>query len=516
MPNRFTSISHLRWLTTGVVLCAATLGLGAAASSARADQGATLTVVGTSDVFDSNLVQSVIEPGFEAAHPDTTLTFVPKDTGAAISYAEAGRASALIADSPALESRYVAGGYSLENYGRAVSYGDYVLAGHPADPANVDPDDSNDLASAFEAIAARGAAGTGATFVSRGGTAGTTVQEHAIWAETTGQKTSSDPVPPDGLVLCQVSAAEGGGYIPSTTPGACPDQINYPDWYVATGDTQTATLKLADACDGESVGNRDPDGCYVFSDRANLAYLQSTNPSGLNDLQIDTRDNEASTRGGRGLSVSELHAYGVDPSKFTGNPDVSINSAAAREFLDYLTSPSTQQAIGAYLADNNYGPPYRPDARPIVSTSSLPQSIGSGSTLTITGTLLTATGGSAGNVPVHLYRLPTADPSAGSKSPVMSTETDSAGGFSFSYVPTVQSTYEITTDAFDKTEYPASDFDDNLNFTDTYEASSTTLPGTVRVVGYPHVKSITGGKGVVTGSITLTPQDHFHQGSLRF
>ena len=40
--------------------------------SSQADTSSTVTVVGTSDVFDSNLIQSVIKPDFEAAFPQYT------------------------------------------------------------------------------------------------------------------------------------------------------------------------------------------------------------------------------------------------------------------------------------------------------------------------------------------------------------------------------------------------------------------------------------------------------------
>jgi tungstate transport system substrate-binding protein len=152
-----------------IILAAGALLL--AGPAARADDASTLTVVGTSDVFDSDLVQSVLAPGFQTAYPRYRLHYVSLGSGAAIEYAEAGTASALIVHSAPLESRFVAGGYSHERYGRPIFWGDYVILGPPADPARVSTTAPHDAAAAFARIAATGAAGR-ANFVSRGGTRG--------------------------------------------------------------------------------------------------------------------------------------------------------------------------------------------------------------------------------------------------------------------------------------------------------------------------------------------------------
>ena len=100
-----------------------------------------------------------------------------------------------------LENQFVGSGFSVEPFGRAIFWGDYVLAGPASDPAGVLNGSTHDIVGAFQKIAAAGAAGQ-ANFVSRGNTAGTPVQEHAIWALTSGVQT------------CNVSAANGGGVAP--------------------------------------------------------------------------------------------------------------------------------------------------------------------------------------------------------------------------------------------------------------------------------------------------------------
>ncbi len=92
----------------------------------------------------------------------------------------AAGASVLIVHAASLENQFVANGYSQEQYGRALWINDFVLAGNTADPAGIKTGAPHDIARAFAAVAASGIAGK-STFVSRGGTPGTTVQEHAIW-----------------------------------------------------------------------------------------------------------------------------------------------------------------------------------------------------------------------------------------------------------------------------------------------------------------------------------------------
>src|SRR5262245_55920896 len=248
-------------------------------SPANADDSSTLTVVGTSDVFDSNLVQTVIKPGFEAAHPGITLNYVSKGTGAAITFAEAGTASALLVHAASLENHFVGQGYSLEPFGRAIFWGDYVLLGPPSDPAGVmSGSSSENIVQAFQKIAAAGAAGH-ANFVSRGGTPGTTVQEHQIWALTSGVPT------------CQVDPdSNGGGAQPSSDTGACPSlDADPPAWYHATGLTQSPNIQAGDVCNFPTGGSGDANNCYVFTDRGTFNFLESS--GGVSTLQVVVDNN---------------------------------------------------------------------------------------------------------------------------------------------------------------------------------------------------------------------------------
>ena len=180
---------------------------------ASADSPSTLTVIGTSDVSDSGLIPNVIQPGFQKAFPQYTFKYIGTGTGNAIAMAESGAAGAsnLIVHAASLENQFVAGGYSSEQYGRALWTNDFVLAGPNSDPAGVAPTRPTTLprhsptslppASTEVALKAR--------FISRGGTPGTTVAEHGIW-----QIVDSSGLSPAGLLLCTVNAANGGGETP--------------------------------------------------------------------------------------------------------------------------------------------------------------------------------------------------------------------------------------------------------------------------------------------------------------
>lgn len=463
---------------TATVALTATTGLAATSSPASADDAATLTVVGTSDVYDSFLVQEVIKPGFEAAFPQYTLNYVSRGTGAAITYAKTGAASAMIVHAAALENQFVADGYSLESYGRATFWGDYVLAGPSGDPAGITAaGHGNDIVRTFQDIATAGAAGT-ATFVSRGGTPGTTVQEHAIWALVSGVPT------------CAIPAAQGGGKAPTIgSSNACGTVGDLPDWYKRTDLTQAPNVLAASAC---NFSPRPGDSCYVFTDRGTVQYLQST--SQATNLSILTRDNAATAVGGPDLLVNSFHAYAINPARFADNPGVAINTAAATAFLDWLTSPAAQAAVGDYLSDSGDAP-FLPSAAPAATVSVPPSSVTTGKPFTITGTLRNVVPGTPALdfVPVRLVGTPVA---GGTATSVATATTDAQGRFTLTYAPRTSMRYAVATDAITKIEVPTLDpvFGDLL-------APSSTSVGTVTTTAAP-AAALT--KGRVTARVVST------------
>src|SRR5262249_6963251 len=150
-------------------------------------------------------------------------------------------------------------------FGRAIFTNDFVLAGPTGDPAGVAANGAHNIAQAFADVAATGIPGganPAVTFVSRGGTPGTTVEEHQIWQIVDSSGLAAQ-VP--GLLLCSVASSLGGGETPiapgnsvgvtangqpcsNTTPATLPSGADLPPWYAATGLTQGPNVVAANAC----------------------------------------------------------------------------------------------------------------------------------------------------------------------------------------------------------------------------------------------------------------------------
>lgn len=477
MPIRRT------WLArAAAALCALSfLSLVPAGSPARAADPKPFVVVGTSDVYDSNLVQTVIEPGFEAAYPEYDLQYVSKGTGAAIAYAQAGTAAALLVHAAALENQFVGDGYSLEKYGRAIFWGDYVLLGPNDDPAGVMATDNHDIVGAFEKIAAAGEAGD-ANFVSRGGTPGTTVAEHIIWSHTS------------GVTTCQMSDANGGGTSPSQDTGDCPASINYPDWYHATGLTQGPNIDNADVCNYPS----DEGNCYVLTDRGTFQYLKSVDRA--QHLKIVTRDNDDTSRGGQSLLVNSFHAYGINPAMFPDPSATNTDPVAAKLFLNWITSADTQEKVGQFLDPSD--PPFIPSAAPTLTGSQLPKAVKAGSKVKVTGKLANVVPGmpALNGEKVSLMRVPTAFPGS-TPTKVTTAKTNKKGKFSLTFKPTINATYSLSVGRIVKIE------DSHLDpvFGDILHATSTSL-SVVKVKGAVTVKKATVKNGRLKVSGALSPK----------
>jgi tungstate transport system substrate-binding protein len=501
---------HGRSGTTRRLLALPFLGLVTAAmfliapALASADTSSSLTVIGTSDVSDSGLIPNVIQPGFQKAFPQYTFKYIGTGTGNAIAMAESGAAGAsnLIVHAASLENQFVAGGYSFEQYGRALWTNDFVLAGPNSDPAGIATGAPNNIAQAFADVAAAGinAGGTPkVTFVSRGGTPGTTVSEHGIW-----QIVDSSGLSPAGLLLCTVSSANGGGETPiaaghgvtaSGQPcpnsGALPTGTALPSWYAATGLTQGPNVQAANACNGFPSG---PNSCYVFTDSGTYDYLNSgTDPAGtIPALKVVTSDNSANAPGGQFELINYFHGYIINPNK----PGQTVNLPAAQAFLNYITSPAVQAQVAAYL--EGHGNPFTPTASPLLKSSKIPAKFvaSGGKKLKVTGTLTNAQPG---------YPVLSGEPVAISKVvdglpvSVATGKTNSQGKYSISFVPPTSGSYEVTTNQISKVEEPTLNpvFGDLLS-----PAATTPVKITVHSVITQLASTSQGGQALVRGQVS--------------
>jgi tungstate transport system substrate-binding protein len=471
---------------------------------ANADTSSTLTVIGTSDVSDSGLIPNVIQPGFTKAFPQFTFKYIGTGTGNAIAQAESGAAGAsnLIVHAASLENQFVSGGYSFEQYGRALWTNDFVLASNQGDPAGVAANGATNIAQAFADVASAGINGGGtpkATFVSRGGTPGTTVSEHGIW-----QLVSSSGLSPAGLLLCTVSAANGGGETPIAANhgvtasgqacpnnGALPTAAALPTWYAATGVTQGPNVQLANACNNFPSG---PGSCYVFTDSGTYHYLASgTDPAGtIPALKIVSQDNSASAPGGQFQLINYFHGYIINPSK----PNQTVNLPAAQDFLNYITSPAVQAQVAAYL--QTQGSPFKPTASPLLTSSKIPATFvaRAGKKLTVTGTLTNAQPGYPvlSGEPVAISKVVNGLPVS-----VATGKTDSTGKYSISLVPPTNGSYQVTTNQISKVEEPSL----NPVFGDLLSPASTTA---VKITVHSAITELNsrnqGGQALILGQVS--------------
>jgi ABC-type tungstate transport system permease subunit len=448
--RRLLAVPLVSILTAAVLLVAPSL--------ASADTSSSLTVVGTSDVSDSGLIPNVIQPQFNKDFPQFTFKYVGSATGVAIQSAENGTGgpSALIVHAASLENQFVAGGFSFNNqYGNAIFTNDFILAGPSGDPAAVGSNAANNVAQAFADIATAGNAGQ-ATFLSRGGTntaPGTTVEEHTLWALV-----NSSGLQPSSLVLCDVSAADGGGMTPikssvqATSGQPCPDSgtvngTDAPGWYFIENVNQGQNVINTNACNGFSSG---ANSCYVLTDRGTFDYLASgTDPAGtIPNLKIVTRDNSASAPGGANELINYFHVYIINPTK----PNETVNTTAAQDFVSFLTSQAFQSQLKDYLPTSDPGgPPFKASASPNLTESGLTKNYNAKKPITVKGTLVNAEPGypTLSGETVNVQQIVGGVPLT-----VASGKTNSTGAYSIKFTPSSTGSYQVSTGSISKVEIP--------------------------------------------------------------
>jgi hypothetical protein len=209
------------------------------------------------------------------------------------------------------------------------------------------------------------------------------------------------------------------------------------------------------------------------------------------------------------LLINSFHAYAVNPAKFAGNPNVQINSTAAEDFLNFLTSAQFQTQLKSFLGSTN-DPPFIADAAPKITASAFPAKVRGGKRITVTGTIANLVPGTPplANQTVSVNEvLPGGLPGL----PIASANTDSTGAFRITFSPTSTGSYEVTTNQITQVEDSAL----NPPFADLLEPGSTAsskitvagviqglsvkaLPGRVLVTG-----SVLPGSGHAKGSVVL-------------
>ena len=396
-----------------------------------------------------------------------------------------------------------------------------MLAGPTGDPAGVAANGASNAPQAFADVAAAGLAGK-ATFVSRGGTAGTTTEEHAIWADA-----NAAGLLPAGVTLCTVPDSLGGGMTPilpgaiTANGAACPGGAlpsssakTLPSWYTITGLTQGPNVVAANACTGATTTSG-ANSCYVFTDRGTYDYLLSGfDPAGsVPNLKIVTRGPQPSTApGGQYALVNYFHAYVLNPAKVP-----NVNVTAAQDFVNFLTSPTVQNELATYLptsvTGDPGGPPFVATANPTVTITApgIPASFTAGKPVTLTGNIANKEPGfpALNGVTVSLAQvvngLPVAVPGA-------TATTDANGNYTLSFNPTSSGSYEITTPTISKVEDATLNpvFGDVLSpsasaaTTVTVQSVITALKARSNGAGVAVFGSVAPGTGHIKGTVTIS------------
>lgn len=157
-------------LTVAALITTVVAGCG---SSTEGPDMGQLVLATTTSVKDSGLLDEVVLPAFEKAHPDMVVKTVAVGSGEAIAMGERGEADVLLVHSPKDEAAFMAAGDGTLRL--PVAYNYFTVVGPLDDPAGVG--ETSSAAEAFKAIAARGV-----PFVSRGDASGTNKKELALWS----------------------------------------------------------------------------------------------------------------------------------------------------------------------------------------------------------------------------------------------------------------------------------------------------------------------------------------------
>src|SRR5262249_44733027 len=195
------------------------------------------------------------------------------------------------------------------------------------------------------------------------------------------------------------------------------------------------------------------DKCYVFTDLGTLRFLQSN--GGAQNLKTLTRFNDPSARGGREALINVFHAYGINPAKFPNPATTKTDATGAKLFLDFLTQPSTQQAMGDFLK-NNAEQTFVPAAAPALTGAFGSDEAKAGKKVKITGHLANVVPGypALNGATVNLLRADSDSPLAFPKV-VASTKTDATGDYTFKVKLKPGKDYRVAVGSITKLELPS-------------------------------------------------------------
>lgn len=149
-------------------------------STANSKEKNTIIIATTIGPVDAGII-AVFESEFEK-ETGISVKHIAAGTGAALEKARKGGIDLVIVHAKSLEEKFVKEGYGIERI--PLMYNDFVIVGHPGDPAGIRG--IKDAAPAFKKIAEKKV-----LFISRGDKSGTHIAELNVW-EKTGLKPGGD------------------------------------------------------------------------------------------------------------------------------------------------------------------------------------------------------------------------------------------------------------------------------------------------------------------------------------
>src|SRR5690606_2011315 len=150
--------AHVAALALAALAGAWLAGCGAAPGGSPA-----LTLAATTTIEDSGLLSALLD-AYEREHEGVRVRALTGGTGQVLELGRRGDVDVVLSHDAAAESAFVAAGWGAER--RPLMYNDFLLAGPPADPAEI-----RGMDDAVEAL--RRVAGARAPFISRGDDSGT-------------------------------------------------------------------------------------------------------------------------------------------------------------------------------------------------------------------------------------------------------------------------------------------------------------------------------------------------------
>ena len=135
-------------------------------------RAAKLIIASTTSIQNSGLFDILLPAHEKSTKYDVKVEVIAVGTGKAIRLAKKGEADLLFVHDPFREEKFIAEGYGVNR--RGIMHNEFVIAGHPDDPAAIKK--AATAVEAFEDIAEKKA-----SFISRGDESGTNVKEMDIW-----------------------------------------------------------------------------------------------------------------------------------------------------------------------------------------------------------------------------------------------------------------------------------------------------------------------------------------------